>query len=1030
MERVLQKVFGNSGMAYRVEQKQIVLTPKDDIPVEKDIPKTGMEQEQHIINGTVSDVQGPMPGVSIYIKDSDRGTFSGADGTYQIMAAPTDILVFSYIGYRTVERTVGSQTILNIELQEDVTELNEVVLNAGYYKTTEKTRTGSIAKVTAEEIEHQPVISPLMALQGRVAGLEITPTSGAPGIAPKIRIRGQNSLRILESGKTVPGVLTEGNYPLYIIDGIPINSSPVISRGGSITQGGYDPLSAINPENIESIEVLKDADATAIYGSRGANGIILITTKQGKGISKEKSNLDFSMYRGIGSVANRIDLLNTQQYLEMRKEAFANDGVEPNPNNTAHSDINGSWDQNRYTDWQKVLLGGTSDITDIQGNVSGGNTNTFYRLGGSLHKETLLLPGDFGYNRVSGHLHVNHTSDNQRFRASVSINYSVGKHNVTQENLVNAALTLAPNAPKLYDENGELNWELNDFGRETWTNPLAGLERTTNSDNRNLVANGNLEYLLLTGLTLKTNFGYTELNFAEKMQTPLTSFGPFLRPYYTPSAMFNSSHRNSVLIEPQLRYQKKIKDHRLDVIIGATYQENTDELLQIQGREYTSDLFLESLEGAGNIQILRDISEEYKYNAVFSRLGYSFKDRYLLNLTGRRDGSSRFGPGKRFGNFGAVGAAWIFSDEPWIKRLFPFLSSGKLRGSYGITGNDQIGNYQFLDLYRFSGINYQNQTSLSPNALFNPDFQWEKTKKLETSLAMGFAENRLSMEVSWYRNRSSNQLIQRTLPAMTGFSSVNDNFSEATVENSGWEFLLRGDIARTGAFQWTTSANMTVSRNKLLEFPGIEDSPYATVFKVGEPLSIQRLYTWLGVDPETGTHQFLDVNDDGVINDEDKQFSNALDRDFYGGLNNSLRYKGLELSFLFQFSKQNANYMPSGTPGYSVNQPSYVLRRWQSEGDLTDVQRFSQTSTMTLLYSQLRQSDANIEDASFLRLKTLSLSYFFPENVIEHMGLKQLKVFVQGQNLFTISGYSGLDPETGYALPPLRMITTGIQLQF
>lgn len=1032
VSELLGNTLSLSKYTYKVKpDKTIIISRKKHA----ETGATSTEIQQLRVSGTVTAAPDntPLPGVNIIVKGTSRGTMSDADGNYDITVEDTDVLIFSFIGYKTVEFPVNGREILDVEMEDDVTALQEVEVNAGYYTIKERNRTGNIAKVTAEEIQHQPVTSPLMALQGRVAGLEISPASGTPGVAPRIRIRGENSLRV--DDKFVSTVQTEGGQPLYVIDGIPLNSNPIstgLNAEASVLGGGLDPLSSINPENIASIEVLKDADATSIYGSRGANGVILITTKRGTGTKESKTDLNISMYKGIGKLSGSIEQLNTTQYLEMRKEAFDNDSSTPFELNAPDLLL---WDQNRYTDWQKVLLGGTSDITDIQGSVSGGNSNTFYRMGGSFHKETLIFPGNFGYKRVTGNLSINHRSTDQRFRASISVNYSVGKHNVYRGNLVSAALTLAPNAPKLYDENGELNWEINpNLGRPTWDNPLASLRQSHTSDNRNLIANGNLSYAILNGLNAKVNLGYTELNIKEIIQTPLISmrpdrrFDPETNSGTKPSADFNTNYRRSILIEPQLNYQKKWGEHAFDILAGVTYQENNDDRAQLSGEEYASDAFLGSIQGAEVVRFI-DSYNEYKYNAIFGRIGYIYKDRYLLNLTGRRDGSSRFGPGNRFGNFGALGVAWIFSEEPWIKKHIPVLSFGKVRGSYGTTGNDQVGDYQFLDLYRFNTRNYQNATSLSPSALFNPNYYWERTKKLEAAIEIGLVQNRISLEASWFRNRSSNQLIQRALPATTGFNSVNDNFSEAIVENSGWEFVLRGNILRSDMLRWTVSGNFTVSRNKLVKFPGIEDTPYAKIFKVDEPLSIQRLYTWQGVNPETGEHEFVDVNEDGVMNDDDRQFSNALDRDFYGGINNTFRYKGLELSFLFQFSRQNATYLTSRMPGLQYNQPLNVLQRWQNEGDVTDVQRYS-AGRLNSTYFRFRQSDANIENASFIRLKTLSLAYRFPRQLIKQIGLKQAKLFIQGQNLLTITGYSGLDPETGFGTPPLRMITSGIQLQF
>jgi len=1034
LEKVLEEILKPRNICYAEDEDYIILTQfkkRENDRIENISFDIGdQDQIERKVTGTVKDSKGlPVPGVNILVKGTKKGASTDTDGKYAVNGWDNCILVFTCIGYNKQEIAVGKRSVIDLVIEENASELQAVTVNAGYYTVTDKTKTGNIAKVTAKEIANQPITSPLMALQGRVAGLEITSSVG-PGVAPTIRIRGHNSLRTTDLGKSIPGSSgIDGNLPLYIIDGIPVSSESLnLSSNSQQRFGGkLDPLSTINPENIQSIEVLKDADATAIYGSRGANGVILITTKKGQ---SGKTDLDINFYQGAGNVTRRLDLLNTQQYLAMRREALKNDGVTLSPTSTSHADINGMWDTTRFTNWQKELLGGTADITDLQINITGGNANTTFRLGGNYHREGMIYDGH-GYSRIGSNLNLNHTSDNGKFTAGVAINYGVD-NNKSGVGPMNYATTLAPNAPTLYLENGEINWALNSAGNSTWTNPMASFVNPAISNSRNLTVSSNLSYLIFQGLRIKMTLGYTDMNGDIKFRYPTTVYPPVTRQYVTPSADFSTNHRQSLLIEPQLSYIKTFGNHSLDIVAGFSYQGNINDYQLLQGTKYTSDALLNSIDAAGAISVTSNYSN-YKYNSAFARIGYNYKGRYLLNLTGRREGSSRFGPENRFGNFGAIGGAWIFSSEPWMNKVLPFMSFGKLRASYGVTGNDMIGDYQFYDLYKManSSLAYEGSLSLYANMLFNPDFQWEETNKLELALESNFLNNRLGLEVSWYRNRSSNQLVNYTLPATTGFSSVLKNF-EATIENSGWEILLRGDVIRSEHLQWNISANLSLPRNKLVAFPGIEDSPYATIYKVGEPLSIQRTYIWTGVDPQTGLYTFLDVDDNGVINSNDQQFSYCKDSKFYGGLTNSLVYKGLELSFLFRFKQQIARYKPVYAAGSSnKNVPLWVWNeRWQKTGDITDVQRFSQTSPGTTMSSNYVGSDA-MTDASFIKLQTLSLSYTLPQVMAQKAGAKMVKIFLQGQNLFTISKYNRyvLDVET-QGTPLLTIITAGLQLKF
>ena len=720
-----------------------------------------------------------------------------------------------------------------------------------------------------------------------------------------------------------------------------------------------------------------------------------------------------------------------------RKEAHKNDGL-PLTNITA-PDLT-LWDTTRYTDWQKELLGGTANITDVQTGISSGTKNTMFNMGVGYHRETLITPGDFGYQKATGSFSVNHVSSNQKFRAFASVNYGIDVSEMFRGEMVQAALTLPPNAPKLFNSDGSINWEIytGDVNpRATFGNPMGATLNTTRGVNRNLIINTNLSYELMPGISLSTNLGLTDLAGSDKAKETIASKSPVYengqRIPTTGGAQFADNKRTSWIIEPKASLIKQWGDHKVNALIGATWQQNVTSNRLTTGTKYISDALLGSIKGAGAVNIVED-PFTYKFASALARVGYNYKDLYLINLTGRRDGSSRFGPKNRFGNFWSLGGAWIFSNE----KIFGgenagqnprILSFGKIRASYGITGSDNIGDYKYYNLYGPTPSTYQGVVGLTPQSLYNSEYKWEETRKLETAVEVSFFDNRISSEISWYRNRSSNQLVDYPLAATTGFDNVLQNF-EATVQNTGLEFLLRGDVFSSDNWNWNASINVSLPKNKLLKFNGIENSPYATLYKVGKPVSIQSLYESRGVNPETGIYEFADRNNDGIVNYLDKYLVNPKDKSFYGGINNAIQFKRLELSFLIQFTRtKSAQYIPAYG---ATNLPVSFLNRWQRPGDITSVSRFYVNSLEgTLSYNPLTESDFNITDASFVRLKTLSLRYQLPAGQLERYGLRQAMVFLQGQNLFTLTHYKDvLDPETGNNLPPLLMLTLGFQLQF
>ncbi|MGB6093324.1 MAG: SusC/RagA family TonB-linked outer membrane protein [Moheibacter sp.] len=982
--------------------------PAHNSPIKSNL-NTQIDQDD-FITGTVSDLGGPIPGVLVQVKGTRISTLTDLNGYYSIMAAPGDTLIFTYSGYETIEVEVGIDPIIDVELYETVA-LEEAVINAGYYQVKDRERTGSISRITAEEIENQPVGNVLAAIQGRMPGVNIIQNSGTPGGGFEVQIRGINSLR------------REGNYPLYIIDGVPVNAStPSFFGSRALPYAEINPLNSINPNDIESIEVLKDADATAIYGSRGANGVILINTKKAK---SDRTNFSFQSSYSISQLGKKMKMMNTDQYIEMRKYAFQNDGISEYPANAF--DINGAWNSDRYTNWQDQLLGKTAAGLNLQFTLSGGKDKTHYLLSGSHSEQQTVFSNKFlyKYNNLVGNF--SHKSDDSRLELNVSALFSAQQNDIINGDLTNSALTLSPNAPKLYDENHNLNWENN-----TFENPLAIFESTYDNESIDLNSNLNLRYELFPSFFLKFNGGINYQEFEETVLRPSTMYNPSMGVTPASSSITRGNRRYlSYLLEPQLNYKTTFKNHELDILIGGTFQQSNSSYLGLYASGFETNSLITNLAAANNLSVTNDDLSQYNYAALFGRINYQFRNKYILNLTGRRDGSSRFGPNNRFANFGAVGIAWIFSQENLLKDL-TWLSFGKLRGSFGITGNDLIGDYQYLDTYGISSNQYGGNSGLYPSRLYNPDFSWEKTQKTEFAVELGFIKNRLNLFVNRYENKSGNQLVGIPLPGTTGFSSVQANL-DATVKNTGWEFELTAKPISGKSFLWETNFNISFPKNKLVSFPNLEGSTYTNKYVIGQPVTIVKVYNFEGIDPETGLYSFTDYNNDGNLSaPDDAQAIRNLGIRYTGGWSNQFSYRNWKLSFLFQFVKQlqwNYNNIMK-MPGTFYNQPVEVLNVWSASNPKGQYMPYStgMNPEISQRHLMFMNSTAAISDASFIRLKNIQINYQIPLKQSE----MRINVFVQGQNLLTFTDYFGLDPEfrLGGYLPPLKTYAFGFQLTF
>ncbi|HSC39178.1 MAG TPA: SusC/RagA family TonB-linked outer membrane protein, partial [Chitinophagaceae bacterium] len=839
VELALEKCFSNQPFTYSIQGRIIAVTPRVEkkTPVAPPAIVTNEKPEQAwlSISGTILSAEGqPLPGASVKVKGSAAGTSTDARGHFSINANEGDILVISFVGFSemSVRITAGggasvvafssrqqdASTLVNgsngliVKLAPSNSKLDEVQIIA-YGTSSKRFTTGSASTVKSEDIEKQPVTNVLSALQGRMPGVLITSANGIPGSNTTVQIRGNNSISALSN-------------PLYIVDGIPIPAVSIVTGNVATASGAVSPLNSINPADIESVTVLKDAESTAIYGSRGANGVVLITTKKGK---SGKTKLDLNAYSGA-SVSTRVpEFMNTQQYLDIRKKAFVADNVTPTTSNAQDLLV---WDQNAYTNFPKMILGNTSHLSNVQASVSGGDENTRFLLGAGYHHEGAVIFGNNYDNRIDGHLNIDHNSTDKRFNINTSVTY-------TNDNIRTLAadpylaVFAPPNFPH-YDNTGALYWIAGNTTAPL-TNPWSYLQRVGKTATDNFIANTSLRYTIMNGLNARLSVGYTKMAMAQQNTMPSTSYNPTSTSSTKSSASFGNSSTQSYIVEPQLDYTKKIGQGVLNLLAGGTAQSSASKSNSITGINFTSDDLIESISAANSITNKSLTSTQYKYISGFGRMNFRWMDKYIVNSTFRRDGSSRFGPGRQFGNFWSVSGGWIFSEEKIVKALSPVLSFGKLRASYGVAGNDQIQDYRYLETYTSNQTPYNGNLGLYSNNIANPNYGWETNKKLELGADLGFLKDRVLLSAAWYRSRSSNQLVQTALPTQSGFSYYQANLP-ALVQNTSWEFELSTTNINHKNFRWQTGFNLTIPSNKLLSFPNLATSAYASYYVIGEPL--------------------------------------------------------------------------------------------------------------------------------------------------------------------------------------------------
>ncbi|TWI97614.1 TonB-linked SusC/RagA family outer membrane protein [Mucilaginibacter frigoritolerans] len=1051
LDDVLRACFENEPFSYAIVNKTIVLKLKSAT----DNQKYPVNRQRDHVTGRVYDTTGaPIQGANVEALGSvTYHTTTNAKGDFEFPdLTKGDSIIVSYVGYRKELLIYAGAPSVTITLHHSHSVLDAVVVQA-YGTTTRRDNIGSISTVTAAQIEKQPVINVVDALEGQVPGLNITPTGGAPGSRTLVQIRGQNSLASATDPQTV---LSTYDQPLFIVDGVPMPLQNQALIGGSFAnaqftgplaqQVGLSSLNGINPHDIESISVLKDADATSIYGSQGSNGVVIITTKRAKAGADA---LSVAYNQGITEATRTTPMMNIQQYLQMRNEALTNDQLTPSTSLDPDLLL---FDQNKNTNWVKDFFGGTAKYTDLHLSQSGGNEYNNYLISGGYTRSTYDFPGDMSDNRYTFHSSFTHTSENKKFKLDFGTDYSYDSNDNSGEPAALAGFTLPPNFPNLLDANGNPVWSYKGYSYNNLQgNPLAYLKTAGSNGTYNLNTHILASYNFLSNLSVSLNAGYGRATQDFTSEQPIASQNPQYGP--TGSSTFSFGNTDVINIIPQLNYYKQIGKGKLSVLIGGTYKKNYGTQYTILGFGYTSDQLLNSTSGASSYQITNTASY-YKYVDGFTRINYNWDGKYIINLTGNHDGSSNFGPDKRYGSFGSAGVGWILSEENWVKNNLTFLSFAKLAVNYGTSGSDGVQPYQYQPNWQVSGsFPYQGFTGYTPITPLNPVYAWALNKKFNEQIDLGFFQNKLLVNFNVYQNLETNQLVSYLEPIQTGFSGITEN-APYQVENRGWELAISSGNIKFGAFSWTGSFNMAHNSNVLKSFPGIQNTPYASLYVVGKPLSDIQVIPYEGVNPQTGLFQFKAAN--GTITSSPNLYSgfNSVGGDetqlvdinpkLQGGFGNTLNYKRWSLYLFFNFSVQKgANYLyniyangASDIPGSPlVNEPAILFgKEWKQPGDQATIQRFADGfngSNAFNIYnaaSAFSSSTGAYSDASYIRLKTASLSYRLPDSWAKKMALKSCSFYVSGQNLFLITGYQLGDPESLslFSLPPQRTIVAGI----
>ena len=961
-----------------------------------------------LLTGKVVSAEGEeLAGVTVVEVGTTNGTTTDGSGNYQLRVADNaSALEFSLIGFIRQRINIGGRTVIDVVLQADEKALSEVVV-VGYGVEQKVLLTGSVGEVKASQLKDIPVSSLDGILQGQAAGVQVSQNSGTPGGEMSVRIRGVSSI----SGSS---------QPLYVIDGIPVTTGDFAQLG--YEGQGVNALTDISPNDIASISILKDAAAAAIYGARASNGVVLITTKRG---TSGKTVINFNAYYGLQQAWNTLDMLDARDWMLYRNDLAGAEVFSPDDINNIKTN----------TDWQEVIFR-TAPIANYELSCTGGNDKTKIFLSGNYFEQEGILIGT-DYRRMNGRMNIDHRlSEKLTVGASIGLTYAkTGR--VESDQSLHGPLPNGISTPAIfpvYNEDGSYNQE------GPYSNAVSIANEAINQNfSYRTIGNIYADYRILPGLSFSTKWGIDFLNFREHAYESTKT---------VQGAKFNGlgfetfSNVLNIVSNNLLRYQKSVGNHSMEFLAGYSFEKYQSRSSFIRGQDF-ADPSLQYLNSAATIVSASSSGSDNGLQSFFGRANYNFNDKYLVTVSGRFDGSSRFGENNRTGFFPAASVGWRVSQEDFFKSKA--VSELKIRASYGLTGNDDIPSFLFAALYGTTA--YGGQPGIFPSNIPNPDLKWESTAQLNIGLDVGFYNNRLVLTADYYNKHTKDLLLSRPLPSSSGFSSITENVGE--VENRGVELTLTTENLAGRALTWNTRLNFSLNRNKVVKLYNgqpIDDlGRGSNRIQEGEPIGIFYSYESLGVDPSTGDIVYADKNFDGEITSADRtKVGNPLP-DFIAGMTNTLSYKGLDVSLFLQSSYGNDVFNGSRLFLESLqggdNQIAAVNKRWQNPGDITYIP--DATNDPVRAAANRRVSSRFIEDGSYLRLKNLTLGYSLNKEWLARRKISTLRFYLSGQNLLTFTNYTGLDPEVNYrgndnavigtdffTYPQARSYTFGLNLLF
>jgi TonB-dependent starch-binding outer membrane protein SusC len=1042
---VLNELFRGSNVYYEINGKRILLKNNNHLE-KKSINSTIQEitllgrrgfdlpsVQDFVVKGRVTgEGNEPLPGVNILEKGTLNGTITNLDGSYTLSVSNGNaILVFSFIGMTTEEIALGGRSRIDVKLQTDIKALQEVVV-VGYGTVKKSDLTGSVAQVNEEQIKAMPIVALDRAIQGRAPGVHVTQNSARPGGPTTIRIRGTGSV-------------TAGNEPLYVIDGYPIGD-----------------LNSINPNDIESIEILKDASATAIYGSRGSNGVILVTTKRGKAGQQAVS---FESFYGVQSVTRKIPLLNSQQYAEFINEARVNGGGQPyfdgsGPDRPLPSQLG------EGTDWQDKIFR-NAPIQNYQLALSGGNNKTRYAISGNLYNQDGVVVNS-NFKRYTLRTNLDHEVSS-RIKVGLSIQGAftdetrvrVEGGGQQSAGATNAALNYPPVFP-VYNPNGTYFRNMGTLNGRQVDNPLGIANENKNKIyGSRILTNAFVDIKITDDLVFRSSLGANISNWKNNWYaTRQTNLGQSMNGDATVSSGMDLNWLN----ENVLSYTKTLNEkHNISGVLGYTAQASYGEFFTANARNFSDDFALYHNLGAGStLRAPSSGASEWGLISYLARANYGYDNRYLFTFTARADGSSRFGSNRKYGFFPSGAVAWRAINEDFMKTQSLF-SDLKVRATYGFTGNQEIGNYQFLSSIMpvTSSLGGTLIVGGAQNRVGNQDLGWEKNSQLDIGVDFGILKNKIQVTADYYIKTTSDLLIQVNIPQSSGFSNSLQNIG--SVENRGLELAINTVNVERSDFQWFTEFNVSFNKNKVLSIDNdrteliqgsFENVNSYNITRVGEPLGSfygrivdgifqtqEEINNSAQKNARPGDFKFRDINGDGVINDSDRTIIGNPNPKFFGGFNNTFKFKNFDLNIFLQgtFGNDIMNFQRFETLNLNGqnNQSTEVLNRWTPSNPSNTIPRANIGGGQRIF------STFHMEDGSFVRVRNISLGYTIPSSLSQKLRINTSRVYVSGQNLFTFTKYSGYDPEVNFfgsgsinqgvdfgSFPNAKTLLVGLNLKF